>query len=628
MTVAADSSQTATYRALPWLPPCPPDWRQQLALKSWPSILTVIQTDLDFLACAKIDRALIELQSAAGPLPSSVVEMRLAVLSSSTTHHLIAAMRVAALRFGILLRVHECLYGQYMQELAAPDSPLATFSPQLILLALDAHHLNDLAQAGIDPITHLREAWSLARNRFHATVLQQTGLPVFPTLLGSNEQLLATSPAQRITHFNQSLRSMNSEPSVHLLSVDQVAAQQGLANWHDRPMWLRAKQEVHPAAAPRYAAALAPLLAAVAGRSRKCLVLDLDNTLWGGVIGDDGLEGIQLGQGNAAGEAFLDFQRYCLHLRERGILLAVCSKNDASTALDAIQHHPAMLLRREHFAAFVTNWQDKATNLRSIAHSLQIGTDALVFADDNPFERELVRREMPEVAVPELPEDAAEYASTLAQAGYFESVQLTPEDLARARDYQSNAQREQLRASATDLEGYLRSLRMTLRHRAFDEANLPRLVQLIGKTNQFNLTTQRYGIEEVRTLMRRPDVVTLQLALSDAFGENGTIALVLAEIKQQTMYIDTWLMSCRVLGRRVEEATLHLLFTEAKQRGVTQLVGQWRLTSKNAMVRGLYPRLGFVPIPGPAPIEEGCEWFALDLANYQQPDLPMDLLAE
>nr|WP_255551020.1 HAD-IIIC family phosphatase [Granulicella sp. dw_53] len=450
-------------------------------------------------------------------------------------------------------------------------------------------------------------------------------------MLGSNEHRLPSSPQSVLTHFNQAIPLAADEARVHLLDITTPAAHDGLSLWHDPALWLRAKQEVHPTAAPLYSEALAPLLAAHLGLTRKCLVLDLDNTLWGGVIGDDGLEGIHLGLGHAAGEAFLDFQGYCLRLRDRGILLAVCSKNEESTALLPFTQHPGTLLRREHFAAFFANWQDKPANLRAIAAQLNIGLDALVFADDNPFERNLVRREAPEAAVPELPEDPALFASTIARAGYFEALALTPEDVARAAQYQANAARTSQLSSATDLDSYLQSLRMQLRHRPFDEANLTRIAQLIGKTNQFNVTTRRRRADDLRHLLAKEakedeDIVTLQLALSDSFGDSGTIAALIARAQEHDLVIDTWLMSCRVLARRVEEATLALLVQAARQRGLTRILGELIPTPKNLPVRDLYIRLGFTPITPPKDADPNAQWFALDLSTFEEKELPFTLL--
>ena len=342
-----------------------------------------------------------------------------------------------------------------------------------------------------------------------------------------------------------------------------------------------------------YGDLLGRLLGALRGRSAKCLVLDLDNTLWGGVIGDDGLEGIVLGQGSPAGEAHAALQRYARQLARRGVILAVCSKNDYENAVAPFDAHPEMILRRDDIACFVANWQDKATNLRQIAQTLQIGLDALVFVDDNPAERRLVRAELPQVAVPELPEDPAGYVGCLAEAGYFEAIDLTAEDGARTAQYRANAEREALRQTATDLDSYLRGLEMRLVWSPFDVAGLKRITQLINKTNQFNLTTERRTEPQVMALLEDPAVITLQLRLTDVHGDNGMIGVLIGCVEGQALRIDTWLMSCRVLGRGVEDTALNLLCKQALERGCTRLEGTYRPTPKNAMVRELYSRFGF-----------------------------------
>jgi FkbH-like protein len=296
-----------------------------------------------------------------------------------------------------------------------------------------------------------------------------------------------------------------------------------------------------------------------------------------------------------------------------------------------------MILRREEIASFAANWTDKASNLRAIAEQLNIGLDAIVFADDNPFERNIVRRELPMVAVPELPADPALYANCIAAAGYFEGVRLTTEDRLRTRQYQANAERAAARASTTDLEGYLRSLDMELRWRRFDAVGLPRIVQLINKTNQFNLTTRRITEEEATAMMADPRLLTLQVRLLDRFGDNGMIAVVIgrlaatgsadptADMLPADLLIETWLMSCRVLGRGVEEATLGLIAAEAARLGADRLIGEYRPTAKNGMVREHYPRLGFAPL---SETSDGVTRWALPLRDFVAKPVCMRITGE
>ncbi len=360
-------------------------------------------------------------------------------------------------------------------------------------------------------------------------------------------------------------------------------------------MWHRAKQELALAATPMYRELVARLIAAKQGRSFMCLVLELDITVWGGVVGDDGLEGLVLGLGSALGEAFVALQDYARELSRRGVILAVCSKNDEANAVEPFEKHPEMVLRRGDIACFVANWTDKAANIRTIAQELNIGLDALVFIDDNPFERALVRRELPMVAVPEVSDDPTSFPRAIADAGYFEALAVTDDDRARSSQYQANRQREALKSTTTDLPSYLRSLEMQLIWRRFDQIGLQRTVQLINKTNQFNLTTRRYNWGELAEAVRGGFGRCYRLA--DRFGDNGIISVVaVARDSDADARIDLWLMSCRVLGRKVEEAILADIATRACALGARRLVGEYSPTAKNALVRGLYPRLGFSEI--------------------------------
>ena len=603
------------------------DWKEALTaaqILSGPEAMRALRSlaafQLSFPQIGKLDRAIAhaaEDDTARASLPT----LRLAILGSATISHLPPAIRVAALRRGLLVEIYEGPYATYLQELIDTTSPLHAFRPDVLLLALDAHHLT--SSTADHALATMEQCWALARQHLHCTILQQTTLPVFTSTLGNNEHRLHTSPAAIVDQINTALRPRADAAGVHLLALDTFHRPEGLAAWYEPAVWYKSKHEVHPRAAILYGDQVARLLAALRGLSAKCLVLDLDNTLWGGVIGDDGLEGIVLGQGSAVGESYLAFQRYCLSLARRGIILAVCSKNDEANARLPFTSHPEMVLKETDIALFVANWQDKATNLRHIAANLNIGIESLVFADDNPAERALIRQEIPTVQVPELPADAALYAQTIASAGYFEALRITPEDEERSRQYQANAERTRSRDQVTDIESYLRSLAMQLTIQPFREADVPRITQLINKTNQFNLTTRRTTDDEVRALMADPLAITLQVRLTDRFGDNGTIAILIANTTTAT--IDTWLMSCRVLGRRVEEACLNALADACRRRGLKRLTGNYIPTEKNSMVRDLYPRLGFTqPDPGE-------QRFTLDLNTFEQRAVPMaveDLLAD
>jgi FkbH-like protein len=608
---------------LDWLPPKPEDWSARLRAIAvapdpaarWAECVALSRYRIDFLDTAKLDREMQRLRERGLLQPDAArSSLRLALLASSTVQHLVPGLRVGAVRHGIELVVHEGDYGQYRQELMDADSSLRAFRPDAVLLALDSYHLAESGSAE-SSLQILRDCWRQIHG-MGATAIQQTLLPVHARLMGNNEHAMADSPAAVVEAVNAALRQ---EPEVMLLAVDAAAAADGTTQWHDPVLWHRAKQEIHPRVSHIYGELAGRLIGAVRGRSRKCLVLDLDNTLWGGVIGDDGLDGIQLGQGTAIGEAYVAFQRYAQRLARRGIILAVCSKNDKANATEPFAKHPDMLLKSSDIACFVANWQDKASNLRSIAKRLNIGLDALVFADDNPFERNLVRQELPEVAVPELPEDPAFYAQTIANAGYFEALTVTKEDEERGDQYQANLAREELRAGTIDLEGYLRGLEMELIVRRFDEVGVARITQLINKTNQFNLTTRRYTEEDVRAMVSDEDVIALQFRLLDRFGDNGTIAVLIGRREGDAVDLDTWLMSCRVLGRGLEQACLNAIGAAARAAGAGRLTGQYRPTAKNAMVSELYARLGFTLVPASAAdaANDGITRWELLLDNWQ-----------
>jgi FkbH-like protein len=613
---------------LHWLPEIP-DWRARLrGLTSgpgsvWENAVALAGARINFVLTNALDETL--RRSLSGPPDGLATKpVRLAVLGSSTLTHLLPAIRVAGLRRSIWIDTYENDYGQYWQELSDPGSALHEFRPTAVLLALDAHELTagvtaamdrDAVEAALAEITErIRASWRLARETLGCPVLHQAALPVHLPLLGNNEHRLAGSRAALVSRLNARVRSMAEEESVDILAIDDRATADGLRAWYDPGLWHRAKQEVSHSAAPMYGDLVGRWVAARQGRSFKCLVLDLDNTVWGGVIGDDGMEGIELGQGSPLGEAYVAFQDYARELGRRGVILAVCSKNDEANALEPFEKHPEMVLRRGDIASFVANWSDKAANIRAIAEELNIGLESLVFIDDNPFERNLVRQELPMVAVPEVSDDPTAYPVALADAGYFESLAVTDEDRARTNQYHGNKARDALKASATDLPAYLRGLEMELIAKPFDRVGLQRIVQLINKSNQFNLTTRRYTDEDVIAVMADPDAFGLQLRLLDRFGDNGVIAIIIGRLQpNKDLLIDTWLMSCRVLGRQVEPTTLNLIARRAATLGARRLVGEYIPTKKNGMVKDHYAKLGFTVMETEL---AGGSRTVLDLAGY------------
>ena len=580
---------------------------------------------LGFLETVQLDRALdrLDLKEAQGFLP-----IRLAVLGSSTTDHLLPAICIAGLRRRLLVDIYSGPYGQYRQDLLDPTSSLYRFAPQTVLFSLTARE----AIAGVElaatvtkidktitqVIRELRSYWRKASNIGSTAIVQQTFLDVTEPLFGSYDRSVPGAPAQVVARLNDRLCEAAMQDGVLLLDVARASARDGIHAWFDLGRWLQGKLEIAPQAAPLYGDMVARILAAQRGLSKKCLVLDLDNTLWGGVIGDDGLGGIVIGEGSAAGEAYLGLQRYVMQLKERGIILAVCSKNDVNSAEAVFYEHPQMLLRRADFAAFLANWDDKVENLKAIATRLNIGLDSLVFVDDNPVERARIRQSLPMVAVPELPDDPAQYVRCLADASYFEAVAFTSEDRQRAQQYAANAEREVLFESAQSMDDFLRGLKMSVVFGSFTSVDHARVVQLINKTNQFNTTTRRYSAEEIECLTKSPDILTLQFRLLDRIGDNGLVsAMILRPTSDDAdvLEVENWVMSCRVFGRQLEFEAMNIAVETARLRGARALTADYVATTKNNVIKALYPQLGFVQVNEVAPSKGTTRWF-LDLTDY------------
>jgi FkbH-like protein len=595
----------------PWLPATPDSFRQQCA--------SLLQTDVDPSAelyrLAKyrlnssqlnsLGTALATLQKKAHPL-KSLTPFRLGLVSSSTTGLFIPALIASALRYGLCLTVVEASFGQVMQEALDPNSQINQVELDAVLLALDYRGVpfpglsaQDGDNTGGSPVLskEVVDYTNLLIEKFgqggsRAVIVQTLPAPS-DRLFGSYEYRVSATMRRQVELFNSYLADLPDDVGTVILDVAGLANNVGLDQWHDPMQWNLAKLPFSQRLVPLYTDYATRLLGAMRGKSRKCLVLDLDNTLWGGVIGDDGLDGIVLGQGNALGEAFLDIQRVALSLRERGIVLAVCSKNDEENARLPFQSHPEMILKEEHIAVFKANWNDKASNLEEIAATLNIGLDALVLLDDNPAEREQVREALPQVVVPELPDDPAYYTRALLAAGYFESIGYTKDDRQRAEQYQANSERSSLQTSSRNLDEFLESLDMIASFAPFDKVGRSRVVQLINKTNQFNLTTRRYTEAQVIEMESDPSVFTLQVRLRDRFGDNGMISVVICRAAGAVWDIDVWLMSCRVLKRRVEELVLAEIVKAAREQGVKTLQGVWVPSGRNGLVEEHYADLGF-----------------------------------
>jgi FkbH-like protein len=599
------------YRNLAWLPKPPADFSAQSrsltdsAEQFGARLQALASYSLDETHLDRLGRAIARARQAAFPF-SPLTPFRLGVVSNATVDFIIPALEASAARYGIALECTRGAYDQTVQEALNPDSIIHRSNVEAVLVAIDYRGFPIRCKPGdregeataVDAaLAQLRAIRSGIGKNSRAICILQSLAPSPETYFGSLDRVLPGTPLSVVAAINRGIvDSLRGTPDV-LLDVARLAETVGLAEWHSPAQWNMAKLSFANACVPLYADHVARTIAALLGKSRRCLVLDLDNTLWGGVIGDDGLDGIKIAQGDPVGEAYLNVQRYALSLRQRGIVLAVSSKNEDQIARLPFRKHPEMLLRENDFAVFHANWEDKATNLKAIAAELSLGLESLVFLDDNPAERSLVRELLSQVAVPELPDDPALFATTLAAAGYFESLVFSEEDLKRAAYYQDNARRVALSQHAGDIETYLASLKMEITFQPFDETGRPRIAQLINKSNQFNLTTHRYTETEVAAIEKNPNYFTLQARLSDIFGDNGMISVVICKTTPDSDWeIDTWLMSCRVLGRQVESAVLHEIIGHARRSSVRKLIGIYRPTGRNKLVEQHYPKLGFTQV--------------------------------
>jgi FkbH-like protein len=549
--------------------------------------------------------------------------IRLAILGGFTTHQLRDFIELYLFAAGVSAEIYEADYGVFQQEILDPSSGLYEFKPNVVYLATHWRNLGHLPTLSnsTQEVSALVEAeyrdwallWQTAHDRLGCQILQNNfDTPPWRSL-DNYEMRHAAALSKFIAELNRLLgERAPSYATIH--DVEVLSSNAGRRAWGNERFFLHAKMPCAPEYLVDYAHSVSSILAAQSGLSRKCLVLDLDNTLWGGVIGDDGIGGIRVGQGDPEGEAFLSFQRYVKALQTRGVILAVCSKNNEQTAREVFEKHPDMILRLDDISCFVANWTDKATNLRSIAQQLNIGLDSLVFVDDNPAERSIIRQMVPEVAVPEISADPIEFVEVLERHRYFQIATLGSEDFKRTEYYRANAQRAQIQVSAGGLDDFLRSLDMTATIGPIQSTTLERSTQLINKSNQFNLTTRRRTVAELMALTQSPDWLSVTVSLNDRFGDNGLISVVLGHVQQDALEIDTWLMSCRVLKRGVERFLLNYLSEGAQARGLSVIRGEYIPTAKNDLVRNHYAELGFHNVET---MSDGHTTWQLPLADYE-----------
>lgn len=536
----------------------------------------------------------------------SLIPRRLAILRSFTVEPVVPLVRAAAFVNGIDLNVHVGQFNAYVQEILNKDSSLYSFAPDIVILAVQTRDLApelwsrypeltalDIQKVGDRALTDLDHWIKAFRSHSNAYLIVHTlEAPLFPSQ-GILDSQSSSSQVAAIQKINDEIRHIATRyTGVYLLDYDAMIARHGRARWYDERKWLTVRMPIAADHLKDLADEWLRFIHPLVGKTCKALVTDLDNTLWGGVIGEDGVEGIRLGV-EYPGAAFQAVQRALLDLHQRGILLAVCSKNNIADAMEVLEKHPGMLLRPEHFAAWRINWNDKAVNLREIATELNIGVDSLAFLDDNPVERERIRSDLPEVTVLDLPDDPMEFARVLRRSPVFERLALSEEDRERGRYYAGQRQRLELERSASSLEDFFRSLRQEIEISSVTPATLLRVAQLTQKTNQFNLTTRRYSEQQIAELAKNPAWKVYAIRVKDRLGDNGLTGVVITHDAQDLAEIDTFLLSCRVVGRTVETAILSFLIDQARRRGRTHLQGWFSPTKKNDLAKEFYAQHNF-----------------------------------
>jgi FkbH-like protein len=558
------------------------------------------------------------------------VGARVAVLGFSTTHYYAAVLRGLGSAAGFPIVTYEPEYDTVAQVVLDRRSPLYAFGPDFVvfltavqrlrgaLLAVDRSERREVAERETDQlVTLLRSASSIPG----VTVVVNEFVVPYERPWGNYSTRVDGAVASLIRGINDRLRELAAETAnVYTVDCDHVASWLGKRAWFDERLWFHSKSFCHPEALPYVAGQAVDIFRAAQGESFKCIALDLDNVLWGGTIGDDGVAGIRLGD-LGDGEAYVQFQLWLRELASRGIILGVCSKNDEDKAHGVFRHHGDMVLGEQDISCFIANWEDKAANLRAMAKRLNIGLESIVFVDDSPFERNLVRELVPEVCVPEMPADPADFVPYLESLNLFEATQFSEEDRRRADLYRANARRQEEQERFTSVDDYLASLEAQAVFERFDDHHLPRIAQLVQRTNQFNLTTIRHTPEELRQFAEDPDCFPFYSTLTDRFGDNGLVSVVIGKREGPVLDIVSWVMSCRVMSRRLEEFVLDQLVEEAERSGVEELLGRYIPTAKNRLVAGHFERLGFRRIDE---LSDGSTAWSLSVAEYVPWEPPID----
>lgn len=535
-------------------------------------------------------------------------EKRIAVLGGATTSDIKQILELFLLNNGIRPLFYESEYNRYYEDGKFPNPELSEFKPDVIYVCTSVRNITGFPSPSDSPaacgeklsacLEHFTGLWDNLLETYRCPVIQNNfEYPSF-RLLGNMDAWDIHGRVNFVSGLNAGFNKYAEEhSSFYICDINYLSSVVGLDRWSDPSYWHMYKYAVAVPVIPHLAFNVSNIIKSIFGKNKKVLNLDLDNTLWGGVIGDDGADNIEIGQENAAAQTFSEFQEYLKLRKQTGVLLTVNSKNDEAVAKSGFDR-PDSILKLNDFADFRANWEPKSINLRETASDLNLLPESFVFVDDNPAEREIIRQQVPGAAVPEI-SDPEHYLRIIDRSGFFEPVSLSEDDLARNRMYEENAKRKQLQKSFEDYDEYLRSLEMKAEIKPFSPVYMSRIAQLTNKSNQFNLTTKRYTQSEIEKAAEDPERITLYGKLTDRFGDNGVVSLVIGRIdgeNKDELHIELWLMSCRVLKRKMENAMMDSLIDCAGQRGVARIRGYYYPTAKNAMVKEFYGEMGFTKV--------------------------------
>lgn len=583
----------------------------------------------------RIKRTLLE-QTAADGTPVTFLKKRIAVLGGSTTHDIIRMLELFLLNYGIEPEFYESEYAQYWQDAMFDNEELVQFHPDLIYIHTTGRNITffpDMEDSlqGIEDkletqMSHFRVMWEKLENTYHCPVIQNNFEFPFYRILGNRDGYDPHGKTAFIQRLNMEFaRYAAQQEHFYIYDIQYESAAFGLDRWTDPSYWHMYKYAMSMQAIPDFAFHLSHIIKAVFGKNKKAFVLDLDNTLWGGIVGDDGPENLEIGQETSMGQVYQEFQGYLKEHKKIGVLLNVDSKNEEENALAGLKH-PEGILKPEDFIVIKANWLPKSQNLTEIASELNIGRDALVFVDDNPAEREIIRQHVPETAVPEMTDgdqvNPDQFIRILDKNAYFEVVTLSEDDKHRNEMYKANAMRKEQEESFGNYSDFLKSLEMEAVIRGFEPVYYSRIAQLTNKSNQFNLTTKRMTQAEVEQMAQDPGYITLYGKLKDKFGDNGVVSLVIGKKNGDTLELILWLMSCRVLKRDMEQAMLDTLVWQSRESGIRKLHGYYYKTAKNAMVKDFYGAMGFQKL---SEKDGDSEWEYVIPEKYENKNLVIDV---